>query len=220
MVGRVGAAAARERQPAADGAHVDDPAAAPGAHPRKTSCLNRTARRLQQRTYVGFERRRIREATMSRMLTMPMSSRPSTTGRWRNPCFSITSRASSLAMSGAAVVGSLIIHAATGDVVRSEPEAAARSTSRSVRIPMSQEPAQLHTKPGADLVRQGGIAPSCVQLQPLPVDELHDPPPAMVSESTVGPPDRRSPGMPARGPIGPVAAGPPDPPVLGWARSC
>jgi hypothetical protein len=71
----------------------------------------------------------------------------STTGRWRNPWFSITSRASSHAMSGPAVVGSLVIHAETGEVARSVPEAAARSTSRSVRIPMSQGPCMTTAEP-------------------------------------------------------------------------
>jgi hypothetical protein len=74
---------------------------------------------------------------MSRMLTTPLSSRLSTTGRWRNPLASIILAASPAVVSGVAVIGSPVIHSETGDLVRSEPEAAARSTSRSVRMPTS-----------------------------------------------------------------------------------
>jgi hypothetical protein len=62
------------------------------------------------RNYSGLGRRRIPEARTSRMLTTPVSSRPSTTGRWRNPLVSITSAASSVVVSGVAVIGSLVIH--------------------------------------------------------------------------------------------------------------
>src|SRR5215204_7020886 len=87
------------------------------------------------------------EAKTSRMLTTPLSSRPSTTGRWRNPLVSITSAASPTVISEVAVLGSLVIHRETGDLVRSEPEAAARSTSRSVRMPASQEPSMTTAEP-------------------------------------------------------------------------
>jgi hypothetical protein len=50
-------------------------------------------------------------------------------------------------MSEVAVVGFLVIHSETGDSVRSEPEAAARSTSRSVRMPASQEPSMTTAEP-------------------------------------------------------------------------
>jgi hypothetical protein len=130
-----------------DGDQHPTPPRADAPNQQINMLANRAVRCLRQRTYVGLERRRIREATTSRMLTMPMSLRPSTTGRWRNPWFSITSRASSHAMSGSAVVGSLVIHAETGEVVRSVPEAAARSTSRSVRIPMSQGPCMTTAEP-------------------------------------------------------------------------
>ena len=63
------------------------------------------------------------------MLTMPLSWRPSTTGRWRNPLVSITSAASPTVVSEVAVLGFLVIHSETGDLVRSEPEAAAREKS-------------------------------------------------------------------------------------------
>src|SRR5215204_7662034 len=87
------------------------------------------------------------EAKTSRMLTTPLSSRPSTTGRWRNPLVSITSAASPTVISEVAVLGFLVIHCETGDLVRSEPEAAARSTSRSVRMPASQEPSMTTAEP-------------------------------------------------------------------------
>jgi hypothetical protein len=50
-------------------------------------------------------------------------------------------------VSGVAVTGSLVIHPETGDLVRSEPEAAARSTSRSVRMPTSHEPCMTTAEP-------------------------------------------------------------------------
>ena len=47
----------------------------------------------------------------------------------------MTSAASAMSMSVAAVVGSAVIHSAAEAAVRSAPDAAARSTSRSVRMP-------------------------------------------------------------------------------------
>jgi hypothetical protein len=52
-----------------------------------------------------------------------------------------------MVMSEVAVTGFLDIHSETGDLVRSEPEAAARSTSRSVRMPASQEPSMTTAEP-------------------------------------------------------------------------
>jgi hypothetical protein len=52
-----------------------------------------------------------------------------------------------MVISEVAVIGFLDIHSETGDLVRSEPEAAARSTSRSVRMPASQEPSITTAEP-------------------------------------------------------------------------
>ena len=75
------------------------------------------------------------------MLTTPLSSRPSTTGRWRNPLLSINSAASAVVVPGVAVTGSLVIHSETGDVVRSEPDAAARRHPAQSGCPRAKRPA-------------------------------------------------------------------------------
>src|SRR5205814_5184178 len=55
--------------------------------------------------------------------------------------------ASSESVSGSAVVGSLVIHFATCDDVRFSPEAAARSTSRSVKMPSRAFPCMTRADP-------------------------------------------------------------------------
>src|SRR5262249_46793756 len=55
--------------------------------------------------------------------------------------------ASSTRVSGLADCGSAVIHADTGDTVRSSPEAAARRTSRSVRIPTRNGPCMTTAEP-------------------------------------------------------------------------
>src|SRR5947207_6005313 len=55
--------------------------------------------------------------------------------------------ASSESVSGSAVVGSLVIHFDTGDDVRSSPEAAARNTSRSVKMPSRALPCMMRAEP-------------------------------------------------------------------------
>src|SRR4029450_442486 len=143
-----------------------------------------------QEIYSRFERRRMPEAKTSRMLTTPLTSRPSTTGRWRNPLVSITSAASPTVISEVAVLGFLVIHSETGDLERSEPEAAARSTSRSVRMPASQDPSMTTAEPtlaftimlvtsaterSADVVRTSVVmmSRSWITLALLPHTGLH-----------------------------------------------
>src|SRR5215216_2783763 len=77
------------------------------------------------------------EAKTSRMLTTPLSSRPSTTGRWRNPLVSITSAASPTVISEVAVLGFLVIHCETGDLVRS-----GTGGGRAQHIPLGQDAGQ------------------------------------------------------------------------------
>src|SRR3954470_16600261 len=79
----------------------------------------------------------MRVRRMSRRLTMPSTVRPCTTGRCRKPCASIMSAASSVSVSGGTVTGSRVIHSFTGEEDMSAPAAAARRTSRSVKIPSS-----------------------------------------------------------------------------------
>src|SRR5438270_795856 len=55
--------------------------------------------------------------------------------------------ASSTGVSGPAACGSLVIQADTGTVVRSEPDAAALSTSRSVRMPARKVPCMTRAEP-------------------------------------------------------------------------
>jgi hypothetical protein len=55
--------------------------------------------------------------------------------------------ASSTGVSGPADCGSLVIQAETGVVVRSDPEAAALSTSRSVRMPARKGPCMTRAEP-------------------------------------------------------------------------
>ena len=71
-----------------------------------------------------------------RKLTIPSTSDPSTTGRWRKPLSSITRAASSSDMSGGAVIGSGVIHCRTRASLVCTRAAIARSMSRSLRIPM------------------------------------------------------------------------------------
>ena len=52
------------------------------------------------------------------MLTIPLSWRPSTMGRWRNPLVSVTSAASPIVVLAVAVIGFLVIHSETGDLTR------------------------------------------------------------------------------------------------------
>ena len=91
--------------------------------------------------------RRILAANRSRRLTTPQTVRPSTTGRWRNPLSSIIWAASSTAVSGLADCGSGVIQADTADADRSSPDAAARSTSRSVRMPARKGPCMTTAEP-------------------------------------------------------------------------
>src|SRR5580693_384582 len=56
-------------------------------------------------------------------------------------------RASSTVVSGDACSGSLVIHADTGEFVRSLPDAAARSTSRSVRMPVRKRLCMMSADP-------------------------------------------------------------------------
>src|SRR5450631_676053 len=86
-------------------------------------------------------------ANRSRRLTTPHTSRPSTIGRWRNPCRNMIWPASSTEVSGVADCGSGLIHAETGTLVRSVPDAAALSTSRSVRIPARKRPCITKAEP-------------------------------------------------------------------------
>lgn len=88
----------------------------------------------------GWGGRLIRAANRSRRLTTPWTCRPVTTGRCRKPLRSIIWAASSTGVSGVAGCGSFVIQADTGMVVRSEPDAAAFSTSRSVRMPARKGP--------------------------------------------------------------------------------
>src|ERR1044071_7114910 len=55
--------------------------------------------------------------------------------------------ASSAGVAGDACSGSFVIHADTGDDFRSLPEAAARSTSRSVRMPARKRPCMISADP-------------------------------------------------------------------------
>ena len=71
---------------------------------------------------------------------MPVMVFPSNTGRCRNPWLIMSSVASPVSMSGLAVTGSPVIQSATRDEVRSARAAAARSTSRSVKIPIKVDP--------------------------------------------------------------------------------
>src|SRR5215472_9787405 len=55
--------------------------------------------------------------------------------------------ASSTVVSEDACSGSFVIHADTGELVRSLPDAAARSTSRSVRMPARKRPCMMSADP-------------------------------------------------------------------------
>src|SRR5712691_630779 len=68
-------------------------------------------------------------------------------GRWRKPFRSMIWAASSTGVSGPADCGSLVIQADTGIAVRSDPDAAALSTSRSVRMPARKEPCMTRAEP-------------------------------------------------------------------------
>ena len=68
-------------------------------------------------------------------------------GRWRKPFKSMIWAASSTGVSGPADCGSLVIQADTGIVVRSDPDAAALSTSRSVRMPARKGPCMTRAEP-------------------------------------------------------------------------
>ena len=69
------------------------------------------------------------------------------TGRCRKPFRNMIWAASSTVVSGVADCGSLVIQAETGAVVRSAPDAAALSTSRSVRMPARNEPCMTRAEP-------------------------------------------------------------------------
>ena len=68
-------------------------------------------------------------------------------GRWRKPFRSMICAASSTGVSRPADCGSLVIQADTGIVVRSDPDAAALSTSRSVRMPAKKGPCMTSAEP-------------------------------------------------------------------------
>src|SRR5580700_4430742 len=68
-------------------------------------------------------------------------------GRCRKPFSSIIWAASSTVVSGPADCGSLVIQAETWTVVRSVPDAAARRTSRSVRMPARKGPCMTRAEP-------------------------------------------------------------------------
>jgi uncharacterized protein (DUF2252 family) len=91
--------------------------------------------------------RLIRAANRSRRLTTPHTVRPSMMGRCRKPFSSIICAASSTVVSGSADWGSLVIHAETWTMVRSVPDAAARRTSRSVRMPARKLPCMTRAEP-------------------------------------------------------------------------
>src|SRR5215475_5931959 len=91
--------------------------------------------------------RRILDANRSRRLTMPHTVRPSRIGRWRNPCRSMIWAASSADVSGLTAWGSGVIHSDTKDADRSCPDAAARRTSRSVRMPTRNRPCRTTAEP-------------------------------------------------------------------------
>src|SRR5215207_6542352 len=63
----------------------------------------------------------------------------------------MSSAASSESTSGRAVTGSGVIHRDSEDRVRSAPEAAARNTSRSVRIPATDRPSRTTAEPNPPL---------------------------------------------------------------------
>src|SRR5215467_6540043 len=96
--------------------------------------------------------RRILVANRSRRLTTPQTVRPSTTGRWRNPFLSMIPAASSTGVSGLADCGSGVIQSFTRDTRRSSPDAAERSTSRSVRIPARNRPCITMAEPTFALI--------------------------------------------------------------------
>src|SRR5215813_538023 len=83
----------------------------------------------------------------SRRLTTPRTRRPSMIGRCRKPFRSMIWAPSSTGVSGPADWGSLVIQADTGTAVRSEPDAAALSTSRSVRMPARKVPCMTRAEP-------------------------------------------------------------------------
>src|SRR5579875_2411054 len=95
----------------------------------------------------GRTGRLILAANRSRRLTTPHTCRPSTTGRWRNPFRNMIWPASSTGVSGPADCGSGVIQAEDGTVVRSVPDAAALSTSRSVRMPLRKGPCMMKADP-------------------------------------------------------------------------
>ena len=91
--------------------------------------------------------RRTRRLSRSRRLTIPTNAVPATTGRWRNPLPSMISAARSESTWGPTVSGSCVIHLDTGERVRSLPDAAARRTSRSVKMPTSIWPCMTTAEP-------------------------------------------------------------------------
>jgi DNA-binding transcriptional LysR family regulator len=140
----------RRRQPAPAFRTVEEKlehvAAGHGIVPRsRPRCAVKTSR--QGRGQPREACRVIRAAARSRRLTTPQTSRPSITGRCRKPCSSMSWSASSIVVSGDACSGSLVIHADTGEFVRSLPDAAARSTSRSVRIPARKRLCKMSADP-------------------------------------------------------------------------
>src|SRR6266404_258956 len=81
----------------------------------------------------------------SRIETMPHGVPPSSTGRWRNPPWIITTPACCVLSSASTVSGPRVIQSAT--CPPTSPEAHARITSRSVRIPISRPPETTRAAP-------------------------------------------------------------------------